>query len=484
MGMKRVLLVEDEATQLHLLQSMVSRAGYEIETATNGQEAVTRLMRADAPKIDVVLLDLMMPGMDGIEVLQKIRPSMPGMPVVMLTAHSSIKTVVEAMRAGANDFISKPASAERIRTAIAAAIETSSLVGEIAPMTAKLSRPKEGFKNLIGASRPMLHAVHLAEKAASASIPVLIDGESGVGKEVFARAIHEASDRRNGPFVAVNCGAIPENLVESILFGHEKGSFTGAIERRVGKFQEAEGGTLFLDEVGELPLDMQVKLLRVLQEKEIDPVGGRQPVKLNIRVISATNRNLADLVAAGTFREDLYYRLNVFPINLPSLRERMSDVPALVDHFLDQISEMEQMPRKNVSSAALEMLTGYNWPGNIRQLQNAIFRAVIMSEGKELQPADFAHMITSPAEMKGGNNTIPFPTRPTIAHSGPGAGVMLDIAGDDGHIRSMAEIEAEVIAATIDRYNGRMAEVARRLGIGRSTLYRKVAEYHIDLAAE
>nr|WP_277620376.1 sigma-54 dependent transcriptional regulator [Kordiimonas lacus] len=335
-----------------------------------------------------------------------------------------------------------------------------------------------GFQSLVGTSESMQRATDLAKKAAKAIIPVLIEGESGVGKEVFANAIHDASDRSGTPFVAVNCGAIPENLVESILFGHEKGAFTGATEKRIGKFQEADGGTLFLDEVGELPLDVQVKLLRAIQEKEIDPVGGRQSIKVDIRIISATNRNLAERVAAGAFREDLFYRLNVYPIHLPPLRDRKTDIPALTEHFLDQIAAMEDMARKQVSMDALRLLENYDWPGNIRQLQNALFRAVILSDGDMLTPSDFPHLQPVAGTL---------PVQPTV-HAAPPAAIqtplgdsmLLALESSDGHIRQFNELEADIIRKALERYDGKMAEVARRLGIGRSTLYRKVAEYGLD----
>ena len=496
MTAKKVLIVEDELTQMRMLESVISRAGYAVETATTGKKAVDRLRKKDAAKIDVVLLDLVMPEMDGIEALEEIRPDMPNLPVVMLTSQSSINTVVSAMKAGANDFIVKPASAERIRSAIAAAIRTAGLVGEIAPVQEKLA--KEGFKNLIGKSPAMQNCVRLATKAAGSNIPVLIDGESGVGKEVFARAIHDASGRTDEPFVAVNCGAIPENLVESILFGHEKGSFTGATEKRIGKFQEANGGTLFLDEVGELPLDIQVKLLRALQEKEIDPVGSKESISVDIRIISATNRKLPEMVAEGLFREDLLYRLNVFPVPLPTLRERREDIPALTTHFLEQIAEMEDQPCKYPTAEAQTLLNAYGWPGNVRQLQNALFRAVILSEGPELTARDFPHIM----QMRPHAEQLPSPVSTTrlqqyspstpttvgtvngtVSAIGPKEAT-LSLQGPGGEIRSLASLEADIISAALDKYNGRMAEVARRLGIGRSTLYRKVAEYDLQNAAQ
>ena len=479
MAKKRVLIVEDELTQIALLEGVTSRAGYEVETAMSGKAAVERLTDTASPPIDVVLLDLVMPGMNGIEVLETIRPILPNLPVVMLTAHSSITTVVDAMRAGANDFIVKPASAERIRNSLAAAMETTALVGEIAAVTHTMA--SVGFNNLIGDSPALKRATTLAHKAASASIPVLIEGESGVGKEVFARAIHDASERADKPFIAVNCGAIPENLVESILFGHEKGAFTGATEKRPGKFQEAHGGTLFLDEVGELPLDIQVKLLRAIQEKEIDPVGGKQSIQVDIRIISATNRNLADLVGQGSFREDLYYRLNVYPIILPPLRDRKSDIPALADFFLAQISHMEDLPLRTISGPALSACCAYDWPGNIRQLQNTLFRAVILSEGETLQSQDFPNLFEqgNVPQRANANTHNTAHLAPIAAYNNTG-GTQMALESADGHFRKLDDLEAEIIASALTRYNGKMAEVARRLGMGRSTLYRKVAEYGLD----
>jgi DNA-binding NtrC family response regulator len=478
MSDRRVLIVEDELTQLVLLESVVSKAGYTVEKAMTGREAVNRLIDRSLPEVDVVLLDLVMPELTGIEVLEHIRPTLPNLPVVMLTSKSSINTVVKAMQAGANDFLVKPASAERIRMALAAAMETSSFVGEIAPMQETLN--EGGFDGLVGSSTAMNNALSLARKASNASIPVLIEGESGVGKEVFANAIHDASLRSGKPFVAVNCGAIPENLVESILFGHEKGAFTGATEKRIGKFQEADGGTLFLDEVGELPLDIQVKLLRALQEKEIDPVGSRQSIKVNIRVISATNRNLATRVREGAFREDLLYRLNVFPISLPPLRERRNDVPALTEHFLERIANMEGLPHKNINDTAMTLLSSYHWPGNIRQLQNALFRAVILSESETLTADDFPHLHdlkpVSLAEEAFPKRAADDPTYGEIRY--PESALRLE--DKEGQFRCLNDLEADIISKALKKYNGKMTEVARRLGIGRSTLYRKVAEHGLE----
>ena len=475
---RTILIVDDEAAQLRLLEGVVARQGYRTRTAATGEEALAAIEAGD-PAIDVVLLDLSMPVMNGIDVLKALRPKRPDLPVVVLTAHSGVRNVVDAMRAGASDFLVKPASAERIRSAIDNALESNALVGELEPVTERFVETLS-FEDLIGASPAMLEAVDAAKKAAASNIPVFIEGESGVGKELFARAIQAASDRRSKAFVAVNCGAIPEHLVESILFGHERGSFTGADDKHIGKFEEANGGTLFLDEIGELPLDMQVKLLRAIQENEIDPIGARRPVKIDIRIISATNRNIVDQVATGAFREDLYYRLNVFPLRIPSLRERREDIPALVNHFIARTASSEEKGQKSIAKEALDLLINYDWPGNIRQLQNAVFRAFILCDADELGVSDFPQILFQ-MERQGGALPAREPAgtgRPGYAApvSAPAPG-LLPVFDPASEIKPLEEIEADVIRLALEKYNGRMSEIARRLGIGRSTLYRKVAEY-------
>ena len=318
---KTILIVDDEPTQVRIIETAVTRHGYQTLSAEGGDAAIAILLGNAGKSIDLVLLDMAMPGVSGIDVLERLRPVRPDLPVIVLTAHSSLNNVVEAMRAGATDFISKPASAQRLKTAIEGALNAESPVGEIEQVRQTFVSEMD-FEKLSSASPAMIAAVEMARKAAKTSIPVLIEGESGVGKELFARAIQAASDRAKKPFITVNCGAIPENLVESILFGHAKGSFTGADSKPSGKFQEADGGTLFLDEIGELPLDIQVKLLRAIQEGEIDPVGARQPVQVDIRIISATNRDLAEQVEQGDSREDLYSRRNVLPLHVPPRPER------------------------------------------------------------------------------------------------------------------------------------------------------------------
>ncbi|MFL5233223.1 MAG: sigma-54-dependent transcriptional regulator, partial [Microvirga sp.] len=327
-----ILVVDDDPVQRRLLEAMVRRFGYEPVLAETGEAGLSLLRSPDGARIDVVILDLVMPNLDGLGVLAKLRESAIETPVIVQTAHGSIETVVQAMRAGAIDFVVKPVGAERLQVSIKNAMRVDSLEDEIRRMRRRASGTLS-FKDLATASPDMTRVIRLAERAAKSNIPVLIEGESGVGKEVLARAIQGSSDRKGKAFVTVNCGAIPDNLVESILFGHEKGAFTGATERHVGKFVEASGGTLFLDEIGELPPDAQVRFLRVLQDAFIERVGGHEPIRVDVRVVAATHRDLSAMVRDGGFREDLWYRIAVFPILLPPLRDRLDDIQELAAHF-------------------------------------------------------------------------------------------------------------------------------------------------------
>src|SRR5262245_20961733 len=323
-----VLIVDDDPVQRRLLETAIARMGLEVLSAPGGGPALDLLFSPKGEQVSLVLLDLMMPDVDGIQVLTKLRAVNQTLGVIVLTAKGGIDSAVEAMRAGASDFLVKPASPERIKVSIQNVLKIGVLSGEVSRLKMK-QQNRLVFDDLIAKSAPMRQVVRLGQRAAQSTIPILIEGESGVGKELIARAIQGCSERAGKPFVTLNCGAIPENLIESILFGHEKGAFTGATDKHLGKFVEADGGTLFLDEIGELRLDMQVKLLRALQEGEIDPVGSKRPVKVDVRIISATNRDLAELTREGRFREDLYYRLNVFPVFIPPLRDRADDVPEL-----------------------------------------------------------------------------------------------------------------------------------------------------------
>ena len=472
-----ILIVDDDPTQRRILETVVGRNGYRTRTATGGAEGLEALRGERGADVDLVLLDLVMPDLDGLTVMERVKADRPGLPVIMLTAQSGVDVIVKAMRAGANDFIVKPASPERLQVSIENALKMNALTGQIGRLTRRIEG-EMSFGDLIVASPAMARVVELAQKAAASHIPILIEGESGVGKEVVARAIQGSGDRAGRPFVPVNCGAIPENLVESILFGHEKGAFTGASHRHVGKFQEASGGTLFLDEIGELRPDIQVKLLRALQEGEVDPVGGNKPIKVDIRLISATNRNLAQLVQEGKFREDLYYRLNVYPIHVPPLRQRREDIEPLLEHFVATFAASEGKKVRGVAGDALPLLTGFGWPGNVRQLENAVFRAVVLCDGDQLAVADFPQIA-----QQLGVGMAPFagaagPADGPAPHANGGGLQVLDASGE---IRPLDEVENDLIRLAIRKYNGQMSEVARRLGIGRSTLYRKVKELGLEV---
>jgi len=482
---KTVLVVDDDPTQRRLIQAVLERDGFAVSHAESGDAAMGHL-NSGAPT-DVVLLDLVMPGLNGHDTLKEMRSRGFMQPVIVLTASGGVDTVVKAMQAGATDFFIKPASPERITVSIRNALSMGDLKGEVERLT-KRTAGKTTFADLIGTSPAMTLVKRMGERAAKSAIPILITGESGVGKELIARAVHGSSDRAGKPFVAVNCGAIPENLVESILFGHEKGSFTGATDKHLGKFKEADGGTLFLDEVGELPLDMQVKLLRALQEGEIDPIGSKRSQKVDVRIVSATNRDVAHAVSQGRFREDLYYRLNVFPIEAPSLRERRDDVPALVEAFIRRFNVEEGKRVIGASPETLALLTAFDWPGNVRQLENTVYRAIVLADAPYLQPYDFPAIsgLQAPIEaMASASVTGPdLPSVLQVTHaamaSAPGD-APVRILDDRGHLRTLEEIERDLIQHAIDVYAGHMSEVARRLGIGRSTLYRKVREQGIDV---
>ena len=500
-----ILVVDDDPVQRRLLEGMVQKFGYEVETVEGGDAAATLLFGPQGAGIDCVILDLVMPDLDGLGVLARLRQNAIDVPVIVQTAHGGIDNVISAMRAGAVDFVVKPVGAERLQISLRNALNTSALEGELKRI--KHSRSGTlGFADIITKSPVMRDVLRMAEKAAASTIPVLIAGESGVGKELIARAIHGTSERRAKAFVAVNCGAMPENLIESILFGHEKGSFTGATERHLGKFVEASGGTLFLDEVGELPPAAQVKLLRAIQEGEVEPVGARKPLKVDVRLVSATNRDLIADVKQGRFREDLFYRLHVFPITVPPLRERPGDIPALTRHFLARFAAEEGKRIRLIAPEALRLLAAFNWPGNIRQLENAVFRAVVLAEGDSLGAIEFpqiaaqvaaAAVAPAPAEpaepihpysdeaddvaerFADGPDLSPALTpSPATALGAPADGLpLLDV---EGEMRPLEDLEADAIRYAVTHYRGQMSEVARRLRIGRSTLYRKLEALGLD----
>jgi DNA-binding NtrC family response regulator len=486
---ERILIVDDDPVQRRLLENMITRAGYEAIVLDGGDAAANLLTGPDGARIDAVVLDLMMPDLDGLGVLGKIRAAGVAIPVIVQTAHGGIDNVVNAMRAGAADFVVKPIGAERLHVSLRNALAARVLEGELA----RIKRSRSGtltFKDIITRSPRMQAVLRTAQKAAGSGIPVLVEGQSGVGKELIARAIHGAGERRTKPFVAVNCGAIPDNLVESILFGHEKGAFTGATERHTGKFVEATGGTLFLDEVGELPPAAQVKLLRAIQEGEVEPVGARKPVKVDVRIISATNRDLIADVKDGRFREDLFYRLHVFPISVPPLAERPEDIAELARHFLARFAAEEGKRITRMSAEALALLTAYRWPGNVRQLENAVFRAVVLAEGDDIGVAEFPQIAVQIARTGAPLAADATPEAPPLADPTmiaigtmapqPPSAPALALLDAQGEVRPLEAVETEIIRFAITHYRGQMSEVARRLQIGRSTLYRKLDTLGLD----
>ena len=504
-----VLIVDDDPVQRRLLEGAVTKFGYGAIMAEGGEAALKLLDGPQGRDIGIMILDLAMPGVDGLSVLKGMREREIALPVIVQTAQGGIETAVSAMRAGAFDFVVKPASPDRLKSALTNALKVEAM--DLA--TRKAKRPIAGalsFRDIITRGPGMERVIRLAQKAAQSNIPILIEGESGVGKELVARAIQGSGERRGKSFVPVNCGAIPHNLVESILFGHEKGAFTGATEKHAGKFVEADRGTLFLDEIGDLPLEVQVKLLRAVQDGEIDPVGARSTVKVDIRLISATHRDLLQQVRDGKFREDLYYRLNVFPIFVPPLRDRRADIEPLVMHFMARFAKSQpSLKARTVAGNALAMLRTYDWPGNIRQLENAVFRAMVLADGEMLGLDDFPQIRAQVEDIStviGVTETrVPDaemrPAHLTNGHAGSedresGTPAVAAIDGaadhallpegalgaldDKGNVRTLAEVELEMIKFAIAHYDGQMSEVARRLGIGRSTLYRKLKEYGID----
>jgi DNA-binding NtrC family response regulator len=503
----QILVIDDDPVQRRLLKNTIERHGYTPHLAENGRVGIEYLKSSGA-NIDVVVLDLMMPEMNGLEFMDAIARMGTDIPIIVQTGQGGIETVVEAMRAGAFDFVVKPVSPERLGLAIGNALKLDQKEAR-----AKAGRPAKSshvrFDDIVSASPAMMRVIDLARRASHSGIPVVLEGESGVGKEMIAKAIQSGSDRSSRPFITVNCGAIPSNLVESILFGHEKGSFTGANEKHTGKFAEADGGTLFLDEIGDLPLDVQVKLLRAVQQGEIETVGAHHPQKVNVRLISATNKDLIEEVKAGRFREDLYYRLNVFPITIPALRRRKEDIPVLVRSLADRLAHEQKIPgRLSISARAMALLTAYDWPGNIRQLENAMFRAIVLAQGTELDVQDFPQIAAQvPGYLIGSDGSISWSgsARPVAVTqveraprvfpsfaAEPELPALADLPtrseqenaipslGTDGDIRKLAEVEEELIRFALKFYHGQMSQVARKLGIGRSTLYRKLKDYDID----
>ncbi|HHS13857.1 MAG TPA: sigma-54-dependent Fis family transcriptional regulator [bacterium] len=453
--MKRwtVLIVDDEKNTRRLIEEILkSERQYEVLQAANGMACLKKLQEES---VDLVLLDLQMPGIDGIETLKEVHKIYPRLPVIIMTAHGTVEKAVSSMKLGAYDFITKPFTSERVKVTVKNALEACALEYEVKSLRSELEK-KFTFENIVGQSGVMQNVFRDIDKVIDSNVTVLIQGESGTGKELFARAIHNRSQaRRSHPFVAVNCTAIPESLLESELFGHEKGAFTGASSRRVGKFESANGGTVFLDEIGDMSLSTQAKILRVLQEREFERVGGNTLVKVDIRLISATNTDLDRKVREGSFREDLFYRISVFPIKLPALRQRREDIPLLAAHFIEQFARKEKKEIQSMTPDALRSLMNYHWPGNVRELENIIERAVVVSTSLEIGIQDLP---THLASLKG-STELPEESLP----------------------QWIEKMEVEILRKTLLEFEGNITRAARKLGIGRATVYRKAKKYHLPI---
>jgi DNA-binding NtrC family response regulator len=446
---RTIMIVDDEKNTREGLKWVLESTGAEIILAQDGEQALVRL---GSQPVDVVLSDLKMPRVDGMELLDHVREEFPETDFVILTGHGTVETAVHAMKKGAFDYLIKPVNIEELQLLIERIFEQKALKQENERLRREVD-DRYGFDSIIGRSMPMEGVFEKVRQVAPTRASVLIQGETGTGKEVIAKAVHFNSPRRRKPFIAVNCGALSQTLLESELFGHEKGAFTGAVKLKPGRFELAHGGTIFLDEIGETTPELQVRMLRVLQEQEFERVGGTKPVKVDVRVIAATNRDLKKEVEAGRFREDLYYRLNVIRLDLPPLRDRTDDIPLLVNHFLKHFCK-EHGRELEVSQKAMSLLLNHQWPGNVRQLRTVIESAVILSTGKEILPKNLPEELRNDAQ--------------------PANSIRLRVG------MTVSDAERELIRATLAELQGNKAKAARLLGLGRKTLYRKLEEYEID----
>jgi DNA-binding NtrC family response regulator len=444
----RVMVVDDEPNARSALREILADEGYDVLEAGDGEEAL-RLVPGFAP--DAVLIDVRMPKMDGLTTIERARAEGSDAAFVVMTAHGTVKDAVAAMKMGAEDYLLKPLDTDEVLVVLGRALERRKLRRDVELLRERV-RESSGLSNMVGASEAMRRVFELVHRAAPSKATVLILGESGTGKELIAEALHEGSPRAKGPFIRVNCAALPETLLESELFGHEKGSFTGAVARREGRFELADGGTLFLDEIGEIPPSVQVRLLRFLQNREFDRVGGQKTLKVDVRVVAATNRDLLAEVRAGRFREDLYYRLNVVQIELPPLRARKGDLPALVDHFLRKYGAAYEKPNVRIGRDALQALVAYDWPGNVRELENAVERAVVLCADGEILPSHLPPAIAE-GRREGPRQLIPGAT--------------------------LAEIEREAILRTLEVVGGSTSRAAEILGISVRTIQYRLKEYGI-----
>ena len=463
---KQVLIVDDEPNLRKILAAQLSRDGYEVMLAEDGEQGLTMLREHH---IDLVVTDLKMPKVDGMTLLRDALREHPDLPIVMITAHGTVDTAVEALKLGAFDYLTKPFDKDEVRQVVAKALKTRQLAQEEAttePVGKAKNEPGARF-GIIGKSPGLTDLYAVLERVADTPTTVLITGESGTGKELVARALHEHSTRKDKPFIKVNCAAIPKELIESELFGYERGAFTGAVSSKPGRFELANGGTLFLDEVGEIPVEMQVKLLRALQESEFERVGGIKTIHVDVRLVAATNRDLKKLIAAGGFREDLFYRLNVVSIRLPALRERDTDIPLLVEHFLAKFNERLKKQVTGVEPEALDILSAYGWPGNIRELENVMERSVLFCDAQKLRVEDL------PGELRGGAGSVAPPTS-----DASGSDIPLSAEGGlKEHVKvAMSRLERDLVSRALKQTSGNVTHAARLLKISRKGLQLKMKE--------
>jgi two-component system nitrogen regulation response regulator GlnG len=477
MGLHRILVADDEESMRWVLSKALRKKGYSVDLAADGNQALRQVREQS---YDLAIVDIKMPGMSGLEFLDKARELRPDILVVVMTAEASMKNAVEAMKRGAYDYITKPFDLEVIDAIIEKVSRARDVSNQVTLLKQELKDRYQVEKNIIGNSNAMREVYKTIGKVAGSDITVLIQGESGTGKELIARAIHFNSTRLGKPFVAINCAAIPKDLLESELFGSERGAFTGATERKIGKFEQANNGTIFLDEIGDMPLDLQAKILRVLQEQEITRIGGSQNLSVDVRVVAATNQELQERVRNREFREDLYYRLNVVPINLAPLRERREDIPSLVEYFLDRACAELEMPTKQCAPEAMDLLCSYGWPGNVRELENTIKRGVILSGDPLLTTADFGGLTNR-------QETIHAMPQEQSLEALVEAKLRSSMNGieklDKGDIydRVLEQVERPLIRFVLEKTRGNQVRAADIMGINRNTLRKKISELGIAI---